>query len=115
VFLGLPVLGVIVQRLVNVTPARFENQPRRSYPESLFSEWDGSHAALVNHVKSRMNDPDSFEHDETKFIDQGNYLFVTMKYRGTNAFGGVVTNYVNAKVDRQGNIIDNRQCQALRT
>ena len=52
-----------------------------------FSEWDGSHDASVRTIKRSMKNPSSFEHVETRFND--NTVFTT--YRGTNSFGGTVT------------------------
>lgn len=53
-----------------------------------------------------MNDPDSYEHIETRFRDDGDNIFVITKFRGTNAFGGKVINTVSAKVDFNGNVIE---------
>ena len=57
------------------------------------STWDGSHSGVVRQVKAVMNDPDSFDHVETLVSpnNNGQHVF-TMKFRGRNAFGGVVTN-----------------------
>jgi len=64
-----------------------------------FSPWNGSHMALRDLVKSNMNDPDSFDHVETIYFDKQDHLIVNMTYRGKNAFGGVVREFVKAKVD----------------
>ena len=55
------------------------------------SSWNGSHREAVVRVKSVLNDPDSFEHDETKVtpVENGVHHFL-MKYRATNSFGAVV-------------------------
>ncbi len=53
-----------------------------------------------------MNDPDSYEHDETRYIDNGDTLTVLTSYRGKNAFGGVVRASVTAVVDLEGNVIE---------
>ena len=53
-----------------------------------------------------MNDPDSYEHVETRFRDEGEYIFVITKFRGKNAFGGTVTNTISAKVDFDGDVIE---------
>lgn len=79
---------------------------------SQFSKSDGSHATLVAKVKNSMNNPDSFEHvdtvyywtDETKH-SAGDKITVKMTYRGTNGFGGVVTETVIAQVDTHGNVL----------
>ncbi len=71
--------------------------------ESQFSAWDGSHNEFVRLVKENMNDPKSFEHVETKYlvlstqeqideVGKGEIgdLYIYMKFRGTNAFGGKI-------------------------
>jgi len=114
-FLGIPLFGLFISAFQPTRPdqtarpthaARPAKVPARIYPEALFNAWDGSNERLVRYVQDRMNDPDSFEHAETIFFERGDYLFVTMKYRGKNGFGGVITNYINAKIYRSGDIID---------
>ena len=78
---------------------------RKERIESLFSAWDGSLGKLEKHIKERMNNPDSYEHVETRYTDMGDHLRVATKYRGTNAFGGVVTQTTVADVDDNGNVI----------
>ncbi|MEZ5942016.1 MAG: hypothetical protein R3C18_11530 [Planctomycetaceae bacterium] len=51
-----------------------------------------------------MNNPKSFEHVKTLFVDTGSYLIVETTYRGTNAFGGVVTNTFGAKMSLDGQL-----------
>ncbi len=69
-----------------------------------FSSWDGSHRNLARTIKQTMNDPKSYEHVETVYWDRGNHLVVRTTFRGKNAFGGVVVNWVKAKVDLNGNV-----------
>ena len=57
-------------------------------------------------IKKSMNDPDSYEHVETRFRDDGNSIFVITEFRGKNAFGGKVKNTVSARVDFEGNVIE---------
>lgn len=78
---------------------------RRQKIEAAFSPWDGSHRGLVAYIKKAMNDPGSFEHVKTVYRDMQDHLIVTSKFRGRNAFGGIVTNYVEAKVDLSGRVI----------
>lgn len=52
-----------------------------------------------------MNDPDSYKHVDTTYSDQGDHLVVLTSFRGKNAFGGVVKNYVKAKVSLDGEIL----------
>lgn len=71
-----------------------------------FSGWDGSHRGLTKVIKKSMNDPSSYEHDETVYWDKGDHLIVKTTFRGKNAFGGIVKNTVMAKVDLNGNVIE---------
>ena len=71
-----------------------------------FSGWDGSHKGLTKVIKSMMNDPGSYEHAETVYWSQGDHLIVRTSFRGKNAFGGVVLNWVKAKVDLDGNVLE---------
>lgn len=57
-------------------------------------------------IKKSMNDPSSYEHVETVYWDEGDYLIVKTTFRGKNAFGGIVKNWVKAKVDLNGNVIN---------
>ena len=79
---------------------------RQIQVEKQFSSWDGSHDGLTKVIKEAMNDPDSYEHVETIFWDMNEYLVVRTTYRGKNVFGGVVKNYVKAKVDFNGNVLE---------
>lgn len=74
-----------------------------------FSGWDGSYRPLEQLIKASMNDPKSYEHVKTTYRqvlhsekkDFKPYAIVSTTFRGKNAFGGVVTNQVNAQVDLQ--------------
>lgn len=79
---------------------------RRRAIEQQFSGWDGSHVALEKIIKKSMHDPDSYKHVETKYGDMGDYILVSTTFRGTNAFGGVVTNTVRAKFTLKGDFIE---------
>lgn len=72
--------------------------------KSQFSGWDGSHLGLTKYIKERMNDPDSYEHIGTKYFQSGNLIIVKTKFRGNNAFGGKVINYIEATIDINGHI-----------
>jgi hypothetical protein len=79
---------------------------RKEMVEKQFSAWDGSHIYLTKYIKENMNDPDSYDHIETRFEDKGKYIFIACKFRGSNAFGGKVINYVTAKADIDGNLTE---------
>ena len=57
---------------------------------SQFSVWDGSHRQMVREVKAKMHNPRSFEHADTRYAIRDGVLTVSMRFRGTNAFGGIV-------------------------
>jgi hypothetical protein len=70
------------------------------------SPWDGSHHALTEAIKMSMNDPDSYKHVTTDFWDMKTHVVVRTTFRGRNAFGGVVTNWVKAKCELDGKLIE---------
>lgn len=74
--------------------------------KAQFSTWDGSHNNLEKFIKSRMHDPGSYEHVETNYLDRGDILIITTKFRGKNAFGARVLNTVQAKVDINGKVLE---------
>lgn len=82
------------------------NKNRKETIEKQFSAYDGSHRGLEKYIKDNMNDPDSYDHIETRFLDKGDYILVMTKFRGKNAFGGKVINTITAKVDLDGNVIE---------
>jgi hypothetical protein len=79
---------------------------RKERLERGFSAWDGSHRGLTKVIKESMNDPKSYEHVETRYADKGDHLIVKTTFRGKNAFGGVVPNWVIAKTDLDGNVLE---------
>lgn len=80
-------------------------EARKERIESQFSGWDGSHRNLERLIKSSMNDPDSYDHVETVYWDRGDHLIVQTRFRGANAFGGIVIDSVKAKVSLSGSIL----------
>lgn len=87
----------------------FENTPeelRIKKVKQQFSSWDGSHRNLERLLKSRLNDPDSYEHDKTVYWDKTDYLVVSMSYRAKNAFGALVKGHVKAKTSLDGQVLE---------
>lgn len=66
----------------------------KKYGLHCLSRWDGSHVEFKALVKRHMNDPDSFEHVETKVssVNASGRHVIIMQFRGRNAFGGMVKN-----------------------
>lgn len=74
---------------------------KKTFEQKRLSSWDGSNKKLEQYIKSRMNDPKSYEHIETRYnieTDKGIANMVT-QFRGKNALGGVVVNSCYARQD----------------
>ncbi|WP_151720186.1 hypothetical protein [Gemmobacter serpentinus] len=67
------------------------------------SGWDGSHRDFVAAVKAQLNDPDSFEHDETRTwpVREDGQNAILMMFRAKNGFGGVVRGKASGTFDNQ--------------
>lgn len=74
-------------------------EDRRAQLEQHFDPWDGSHTELRKMIEASMNDPDSYEHVETRYNDNGATLLVQTKFRGRNVFGGMILETVVADTD----------------
>lgn len=78
--------------------------------DEQFDHYDGSNYASVVAIQSIMNNPKSFEHVETHYVDtrgEGDTaLRVFTKFRGTNAYGAIVTQTFISFIDTSGNVID---------
>lgn len=79
-------------------------ESRQEIIESQFSGWDGSHPGLTDIIKKSMKDPSSYEHVETVYWDEGDYILVKTTFRGKNSFNALVKNWVKARVDLNGNV-----------
>jgi hypothetical protein len=101
-----------------LSPEEIEQKLHDEWVISQFRLWDGSHSRLVKFVKENMNDPKSFEHVETTYlvistqeqldlIGKGKIgdLYVHMKFRGANAFGGTILSEVEAIVEYENNTL----------
>lgn len=85
---------------------RAANPPREDRIRRSFSLWNGSHRGVTDYIKKVMNDPKSYEHIETSYSDRDDHLIVKTRFRGRNAFGGMVVNTIVAKTDLDGNVLD---------
>ncbi|MBV6824532.1 hypothetical protein [Pseudomonas sp. PD9R] len=65
---------------------------RQKKIEAQFSGYSGVHYSFERMIKDAMNDPDSYDHVETKYIDKGTFIRVFLTFRGRNGFGGMVKN-----------------------
>ena len=80
-------------------------QARKKEIESQFSPWDGSHRDLERRIKDAMNDPDSYKHYKTVYVDHGDYITVSTEFGGKNGFGGMVRNTISADYSIDGTLI----------
>lgn len=75
-----------------------------------FMIW-GAYIPLEQAIKDSMNNPDSYEHVQTKYAikirDENNkgksYAVIITKFRGTNVYNAIVTQEVKAIVDLETN------------
>lgn len=74
-------------------------QARNERIASQFNPFTGEHFNLVDRVRRSMNDPSSYRHVETGYRDDLDTLYVVMTFRGTNAFGAMVIQGVEATID----------------
>lgn len=90
-----------VLELEKIAAERAEKlQERRlAFEEQCLSGWDGSLPQLEDWVKQRMNDPESFEHVDTRYNIVDDHAILMMEYRCRNRFGRVVTEAVKVQVD----------------
>ena len=98
--------GATVMEMTAPPKPKTKEEIRKERLEGGFSAWDGSHRGLTKTIKSSMNDPKSYEHVKTTYIDMKNHLLIRTDFRGKNAFGGTVPQWIKAKADVEGNILD---------
>ncbi|WP_461039967.1 hypothetical protein [Spirosoma harenae] len=90
-----------------ITAPKPKVDPRKEKIEAFFSGFDGSHAELEEKIKSQMKNPDSYKHVKTQYVDKGETLDILTTFRGTNSFGGIVTQKAEATISMtDGHIID---------
>ena len=90
-----------IQKLLNEPIVRTKEDV-----EKLLSNWNGSLPTLVNLTKKNLNNPDSFEHVETGYINKGDYIQIKMVYRAQNGFGAIIKSSTTAKVNFNGDVIE---------
>ena len=99
------ILIVVVLSVIFGESNKSVEQIRDEQVQELFFA-DGQNYQVVQAVKKSMNDPDSFEHIETKHVDNGSGdVAITMMFRGKNAFGGKVVNRAVAMVSPESGAV----------
>lgn len=70
--------------------------------QSNFSGWNGAYRPLEKLIKKNMNDDSSYKHVETMsqlILGKDPHAVVKTKFKGTNTYGGVVTQEVAVRVN----------------
>ena len=100
--------GIIKSKKLEIERKKREEKEakRKKLIEEQFSAWDGSHIGLTRMLKKNMRNPDSYEHIETTYRDDGKSLVIKTRYRGQNGFGGMTIGEVMARVDFNGNVLE---------
>ena len=96
----LTLAGVIFHACANSTGSDFsDHEIKKGY--HCLSAWDGSHAAFKREAKSKMRDPKSFEHVETRIgpVKESGKHIILMDYRAKNGFGGLNLSTATGTVD----------------
>lgn len=95
----LALLAVVVFLIFLIpTPKKTPEDTRLDQIKKCFS-LDGSHREITAYLKKTMDDPESFHHNGTRYIDEGEHLTVFTNFSGKNLFGGVVKNWIEAKTN----------------
>ncbi|WP_041922347.1 hypothetical protein [Serratia marcescens] len=74
-----------------------------------FSGWDGSYRPLEKLIKKSMNDDSSYKHVETMshlVLGKDPHAVVKTRFKGTNAYGGIVTQTVTARININTGIVE---------
>jgi len=103
-------LGIIIGILFLLTPA--DDGPDPDSPEakisSQFHPWDSRHLALEDLVVDNLNDPNSFDHLESRYThnESEQTIRVRMEYTASNRLGGTVRGTAIAVFDYDGDVVD---------
>ncbi len=96
IFFGIIIIGVVKCSGPSNSPPP-KPKTREDVVHACFSAWSGSHINFARIVKEALNNPSSFEHVDTKYIDNGDTLNLIMTYRGSNTFGAIITSRIRAE------------------
>jgi hypothetical protein len=102
-FGGWKMLGFVANYQPAPAPILTPEQTRAKSISDQFSA-SGQSWPVSDYIRANMNDPKSYEWVSTNYHDMGDHLIVNQEYRGRNAFGGVVTEGVKARVSLNGQV-----------
>lgn len=106
-------LLLILILIVSLTPEP-EKSPKEKRAEQIeksFSVLDGYHINLKKRVIETLNDPNSFEHIETKYWDRDSVIVVRMEFTAKNALGGRTRHHTLAHCTIEGEVIDIKEME----
>jgi len=95
-----------LEALTSYKEQNIENETKKLKIKKLFHPWDGSNISLERHIKSKMNDPKSYEHVKTTYQIKDEKLIIYTEFRGKNSFNAMVLNNAVAVEDFDGNILE---------
>jgi len=75
------------------------DKTRSEVVDSSFLPFIGVHEELENAIKPSMNDPDSYQHVQSRYQDNTTTIYVITTFRGKNSFGGIITSQAEATLD----------------
>lgn len=92
------------QEAVQAAEAAKEKAENQRKGFHCLSPIDGSEPDVVEAVKARLRDPDSFQHIETRItpVDVKGVHHLMMRYRSRNGFGGMVEGAAIANIVSDG-------------
>lgn len=100
--IALFVVGVI--SVMNYSPDK--DSPRvQTRADSLmttFGKASSAHILLEKKIRQGMHNPRSYDFDDWHYQDKGETVLLTIEYRGTNAFGGIVKGQTTGEFTRDG-------------
>ena len=112
------IIAVIAALFWIITPSDSgEAENDRNTPqakvERQFHPWDGRHRALEDLVVDNLNDPNSFEHLESRYThnESERTIRVWMDYTASNRMGGTVRGTAIAVFDYDGDVVDITQLE----
>ncbi|MDI3325593.1 hypothetical protein QKW35_14535 [Pontibacterium granulatum] len=73
--------------------------------DNLFSDKDGSNPHINLLIQSKLHEPDSYKHDITTYVDNGDHLVVTTIYTANNMFRKRVSGMAKVKLSMDGEVI----------
>ncbi len=92
--------------VLEAVPSYTSESKSSSSRESCFSSRDWRHENVSKAIKNSMNDPDSYEHVETKYSHNwANNIIVTTKVRWKNTFWAKILKEYVFQTDENCNIV----------